>query len=165
MEHPRFLYDLEHCSIRRALDVLGEKWTLLVLREAFYGLSRFDDFARALGCGRGVLSARLKTLTDANVLERRAYKEPDRRARTEYRLTDKGRDLFPAILALSQWSERWTPPPEGPVARVLSRKSGRAVTVVMTGDPMVESLTMRDVEITPGPGAKRLDRPRHRQQR
>jgi DNA-binding HxlR family transcriptional regulator len=165
MEHPRFLYDLEHCSIRRALDVLGEKWTLLVLREAFYGLSRFDDFARALGCGRGVLSARLKTLTDANVLERREYKEPDRRTRTEYRLTDKGRDLFPAILALSQWSERWTPPPEGPVARVLSRKSGRAVAVVMTGDPMVESLTMRDVEITPGPGAKRLDRPRHRQQR
>jgi len=165
MEHPRFLYDLEHCSIRRALDVLGEKWTLLVLREAFYGLSRFDDFARALGCGRGVLSARLKTLTEANVLERREYKEPDRRARTEYRLTDKGRDLFPAILALSQWSERWMPPPEGPVARVLSRKSGLAVAVVMTGDPMVEALTMRDVEITPGPGAKRLDRPRHRQQR
>ena len=64
MEHPRFHYDLEHCSIRRALDVLGEKWTLLVLREAFYGLCRFDDFARALGCGRGVLSARLRTLTD-----------------------------------------------------------------------------------------------------
>ena len=69
MEHPRFLYDLEHCSIRRALDVLGEKWTLLVLREAFYGLSRFDDFARALRCGRGVLSARLKTLTEANLLD------------------------------------------------------------------------------------------------
>ena len=62
-------------------------------------------------------------------------------------------------------SERWMPPPEGPVARVLSRKSGRLVAVVMTGDPMVESLTMRDVEITPGPGARRLDRPRHRQQR
>src|SRR5882757_7646001 len=150
MEHPRFLYDLEHCSIRRALDVLGEKWTLLVLREAFYGLARFDDFARALGCGRGVLSARLKTLTEAGVLEPREYKEPD---------------LFPAILALSQWSERWMPPPEGPVAHVLSRKSGRPVAVVMTSDSMVESLAMRDVEITPGPGAKRLDRPRHRQQR
>src|SRR5882724_8103323 len=163
MEHPRFLYDLEHCSIRRALDVLGEKWTLLVLREAFYGLSRFDDFARALGCGRGVLSARLKTLTEANVLEGRAYKEPDQRARTEYRLTDKGRDLFPAILALSQWSERWTPPPDGPVARVLSRHSGRPVAVVMTGDPAVQSLGMRDVEILPGRGAKRLDRTARRQ--
>ena len=160
MDHPRFLYDLEHCSIRRALDVLGEKWTLLVLREAFYGLTRFDDFARALGCGRGVLSARLKTLTEAGILERREYKEPDQRARSEYRLTDKGRDLFPAVLALSQWNERWTPPPDGPVARVLSRKSARPVTVVMTADPAVEALGMRDVEILPGPGAKRLDRAR-----
>jgi DNA-binding HxlR family transcriptional regulator len=76
MDHPRFLYDLEHCSIRRALEVLGEKWTMLVLREAFYGVCRFDDFARALGCGRGVLSARLKTLTEAGILERREYRSP-----------------------------------------------------------------------------------------
>ena len=157
MEHPRFFYDLEHCSIRRALDVLGEKWALLVLREAFYGLTRFDDFARALRCGRGVLSARLKTLTEAGVLERREYREADQRPRAEYRLTDMGRDLFPAILALSQWSERWMPPPEGPVARVLSRKSGRPVTVVMTNDTAGERLSIRDVEITPGPGARRLD--------
>ena len=162
MDHPRFLYDLEHCSIRRALDVLGEKWTMLVLREAFYGVCRLDDFARALGCGRGVLSARLKTLTEAGILERREYKEPDQRTRAEYRLTDKGRDLFPAILALSQWSERWTPPPEGPVARVLSRKSGQPVSVVMTGD-RVEALGMRDIEILPGPGARRLDPSRQRQ--
>jgi DNA-binding HxlR family transcriptional regulator len=162
MDHPRFLYDLEHCSIRRALDVLGEKWTMLVLREAFYGLCRFDDFARALGCGRGVLSARLKTLTEAGILERREYKEPDQRTRAEYRLTDKGRDLFPAILALSQWSERWTPPPDGPVARVVSRKSGRPVTVVMTGNPAMEALGMRDIEIRPGPGARRLDPSRQR---
>ena len=163
MDHPRFLYDLEHCSIRRALDVLGEKWTMLVLREAFYGLCRFDDFARALVCGRGVLSARLKTLTEAGILERREYKEPDQRTRTEYRLTDKGRDLFPAILALSQWSERWTPPPDGPVARVLSRKSERPISVVMTDDSAVEALGMRDIEILPGPGARRLDPSRPRQ--
>src|SRR6266496_4980404 len=93
MEPERFHYDLENCSIKRALDVLGEKWTMLVLREAIYGVRRFDDFARALSCGRGVLSARLKTLTEAGVLERREYKEPDQRARAEYRLTDKGRDL------------------------------------------------------------------------
>jgi len=110
-----------------------------------------------------VLSARLKTLTEAGIVERREYKEPDRRTRAEYRLTDKGRDLFPAILALSQWSERWTPPPEGPVARVLSRKSGRPVTVVMTGDRAVEALSMRDIEILPGPGARRLDPSRQRQ--
>src|SRR5260370_1061367 len=67
MEHPRFLYDLKHCSIRRALDELGEKWTLLVLREAFYGLCRFDDFAPALGCGRGVLSARARSVAGARM--------------------------------------------------------------------------------------------------
>jgi DNA-binding HxlR family transcriptional regulator len=153
--HPRFLYDLENCGIRRALDVLGEKWTLLVLREAFYGLRRFDDFARALGCGRGVLSARLKTLTEADVLELTEYAEPGRRTRFEYHLTAKGRDLYPAILALAQWSDRWVPPPDGPVARVTDRTSRRAVKVVMTSEPM-RSLTFADVAITLGPGAKPL---------
>jgi len=162
MEHPRFLYDLTHCSIGRALDVLGERWTLLVLREAFYGVRRFDDFARALGCGRGVLSDRLKSLVAANVLERREYREPGRRARSEYQLTDKGRDLFPAIVALSQWSERWDPPPDGPVAQVRARKSSRAVRAILTSDATVEALSLREVEITPGPGAKRLDKTRAR---
>jgi DNA-binding HxlR family transcriptional regulator len=156
MQPTRFLYDLKNCSIRRALGVLGEKWTLLVLREAIYGVRRFDDFARALGCGRGVLSARLDTLTNANILARVEYREPNQRARAEYHLTDKGRDLFPAILALSQWGDRWMPPPEGPVARVTLRQSGRPVRVVMTSDPDVEALTMRDIEIVPGPGAKRI---------
>src|SRR5215471_6445272 len=140
MDHPRFLYDLEHCGIRRALDVLGEKWTLLILREAFYGLRRFDDFARALSCGRGVLSARLRTLTEADILERKEYREPNQRGRAEYRLTDKGRDLFPAILALSQWSERWMPPPDGPVATVTERKSGRQVSAVLTAHPETAAL-------------------------
>ena len=154
--HPRFLYDLEHCSIRRALDVLGEKWTLLVLREAIYGLCRFDDFARALGCGRGVLSARLKTMTQEGILERRDYTKPGQRPRAEYLLTEKGRDLMPAILALSQWSERWTPPPDGPVANVTERKTGRPVAVIMTSEPGAGRLTMADIKIAPGPGAKLL---------
>lgn len=153
--HPRFLYDLEHCGIRRALDVLGEKWTLLVLREAFYGVTRFDDFARALRCGRGVLSARLKTLIEADVLELHEYAEPGRRTRSEYRLTEKGRDLYPAILALSQWSDRWSPPPDGPVARVSDRATRRSVKIVMTSEPL-SSLTFEDVVITLGPGAKPL---------
>jgi DNA-binding HxlR family transcriptional regulator len=157
----RFLYDLEHCSIRRALDLLGEKWTLLVLREAVYGVRRFDDFARAIGCGRGVLSARLKTLADAKILERKTYRESGQRARTEYLLTDKGRDLFPALLALSQWSEHWMPPPDGPVARITDRTTGRPVTVILTSEPKPVSLTMRDLKIAPGPGAKRLKSSAH----
>src|SRR3954454_22099183 len=98
MPPARFLYDLKNCGIQRALEVLGEKWTLLILREAIYGVRRFDDFARALQCGRGVLSDRLKTLTAAGILERRDYIARGQRPRPEYCLTDKGRDLFPAIL-------------------------------------------------------------------
>jgi len=156
MEPDRFRYDLENCSIKRALDVLGEKWTLLVLREAFYGVRRFDDFARALQCGRGVLSARLKTLTEAGVLRRVEYREGDQRPRAEYHLDEKGMDLFTTMLALSQWGERWMPPPEGPVAKVTERESGRPVKAVLSSDPKTKSLSMREIRIAPGPGAKRI---------
>jgi DNA-binding HxlR family transcriptional regulator len=156
MEPDRFRYDLENCSIKRALDVLGEKWTLLVLREAFYGVRRFDDFARALQCGRGVLSARLKTLTEAGVLRRVEYREGDQRPRAEYHLDEKGMDLFTTMLALSQWGERWMPPPEGPVAKVTERESGRPVKAVLSSDPKTKSLAMREIRIAPGPGAKRI---------
>src|SRR5690349_16035247 len=104
MEPERFGYDLQNCSISRSLDVLGEKWTLLVIREAFYGVQRFDDFIRALGCGRAILSDRLKSLTDVGVLERVDYREEGQRPRASYRLTAMGRDLFPALLSLSQWA-------------------------------------------------------------
>lgn len=154
MEPARFRYDLENCSIKRALDVLGEKWTLLVLREAFYGVRRFDDFARALKCGRGVLSARLKTLTQAGILRRVDYREAEQRARAEYHLDESGVDLFTTIFALSQWGDRWMPPPDGPVAKVTERSSGRDVRVVLTSDARAKSLSMRDMKIAPGPGAK-----------
>lgn len=154
--HPRFEYDLENCGIKRALDVLGEKWTLLILREAIYGLRRFDDFARALKCGRGILSSRLKTLVQANVLEKRDYLEPGNRHRPEYHLTAKGRDLYPAMLAFSQWSDRWDLPKAGAAARVIDKGSKRAVSVVMTSRTDVASLTMNDILIRPRPGAKRL---------
>jgi DNA-binding HxlR family transcriptional regulator len=160
MEPDRFRYDLENCSIKRALDILGEKWTLLILREAFYGVSRFDDFARALRCGRGVLSARLKALTEAGILKRVEYKEGDQRGRYEYRLAEKGLDLFTTILALSQWGERWMPPPDGPVAKVTERASGRPVRAVMTSDKAVKRLSLPDIRIAPGPGAKLIDRGR-----
>src|SRR6266446_8273169 len=83
--HPdRFRYSAENCSIRRTLDVVGEKWTLLVLREAFYGVRRFDDFAQALGCARNILSARLNTLVAEGILSREPYREPGQRSRVEY---------------------------------------------------------------------------------
>ena len=79
----RFDYNAENCSIARTLDIVGEKWTLLVLREAFYGLRRFEDFARALGCGRAVLTARLNRLADEGLLTRRPYQDPGARTRHE----------------------------------------------------------------------------------
>ncbi|WP_372783166.1 winged helix-turn-helix transcriptional regulator [Phenylobacterium sp.] len=154
--HPRFLYDLDACSIRTALETVGDPWTLKILREAVYGLTRFDDFARALACGRGVLSGRLKAMVTAGLMERRAYAEPGQRKRAEYHLTEKGWDLFPALLALSQWSERWTPPPDGPVAKVSERASGRPVRVSMTADPKAARLTMDEVRVQLGPGARRI---------
>ena len=158
MRPTRFDFDLSNCGIQRALDVLGEKWTLLVLREAFYGVHRFDDFARALGCGRGVLSDRLKTLVAANVLELRDYAEPGLRPRSEYYLTAKGRDLFPALMALSQWSERWDPAPDGPVADVTDRRSGRRARVIISADARAKPLSLSELDIAPGPGARRIKR-------
>jgi len=160
MQPGRFDYDLSNCGIQRALDLLGEKWTLLILREAIYGVRRFDDFARALHCGRGVLSDRLKKLVAANVFERRDYAEPGQRPRSEYWLTAKGRDLFPALMAFSQWSERWDPPAEGPVARVTHRRSGRPVQVILSDDRRAKAISFADLRIAPGPGARPVRKPR-----
>jgi DNA-binding HxlR family transcriptional regulator len=157
MQPTRFDFDLSNCGLQRALDLLGEKWTLLVLREAIYGVRRFDDFARALGCGRGVLSDRLKKLVVADVFELHEYMEAGQRPRSEYQLTDKGRHLFPALMALSQWSERWDPPPAGPVARVTSRRTGKPVRVILS-ESKSAGLSLSELEIGVGPGARRLSR-------
>jgi DNA-binding HxlR family transcriptional regulator len=93
------------CSVARTLDVVGDKWTLLVLRDAFYGVRRFDDFVRDLGIARNVLTDRLARLVEAGVLERHRYEE--RPPRDEYRLTAKGRDLLPVILTMMRWGDTW----------------------------------------------------------
>ncbi len=154
--HPRFLYDLDDCAILGAIETVGDGWTLKILREAVYGLRRFDDFAKALGCGRGVLSDRLKKLTAAGLFERKAYAEPGQRARAEYHLTDMGWDVAPALLALGQWRERWAPASGGPTLRVTDPKTGRPVQVVLTADPKVAALSMEDVRIALGAGARRI---------
>ena len=100
------------CSVARALDVIGDRWSLLILRDAFYGVRRFDDFRQDLGIARNVLTDRLNTLVEQGVFERRQYEE--RPPRHEYRLTDKGRELLPVILTMMRWGDRWesdgTPP-------------------------------------------------------
>jgi DNA-binding HxlR family transcriptional regulator len=153
--HPdRFRYSDDNCSIRRTLDIVGERWTLLVLREAYYGVRRFEDFVRALGCPRDVLSARLRTLVDEEILVRRPYREPGKRRRDEYRLTAKGRELFPALVALLQWGDRWTADPEGPAVRLTHRDCGEPLTMTMTCEAGHGPLTVRDVQAEPGAGAR-----------
>lgn len=140
------------CSIARALDVVGEKWTLLVLREAFYGVRRFDQFHANLGCARNLLSARLATLVAHGVLAREAYEAAGQRVRHEYRLTEKGRDLMPALVALMQWGDRWEAAPGGPPVVLRHRDCGAPVTAELTCAAGHGGLTARDTApaLTPG---------------
>ncbi|MDT7763502.1 MAG: hypothetical protein QOC63_2922 [Mycobacterium sp.] len=153
MHSDRFRYSAANCSIARTLGVVGEKWTLLVLREAFYGIRRFDDFHAALGCARNLLATRLKTLVAYGLLERVAYQDDVGRGRHEYRLTDKGRDLFPVVVALMQWGDRWTADESGPAVQLLHRDCGEPVTVELNCAAGHVALGARDITPVPGPGA------------
>jgi DNA-binding HxlR family transcriptional regulator len=156
MDPNRFGYSTLNCSIRRTLDIVGERWTLLVLREAFSGVRRYEDFVGALGCPRDVLSARLRTLVDEGILRREPYREPGRRVREQYRLTEKGIELFPALLALLQWGDRWTADPIGPSVEVTHRGCGAPVAMTMGCEQGHGPLSARDVAAIPGPGARRV---------
>lgn len=106
--------DEVQCSIERTLHVVGERWSLLILREAFCGATRFEQFKAALGVSSDILTARLSTLVEYGVLERMPYREPGRRERREYRLTESGRDLELVLGALGQWGDRHLPRVQGP---------------------------------------------------
>lgn len=113
----RDAWTAESCSIGRALEVLGKRSTVLVLREAFYGATRFDEFVRRVGLSEPSIAARLKELVDAGLLEHVDYRDPGQRTRRGYRLTEKGADTFPVLTALLRWGDRWaTDEGDGPVA-------------------------------------------------
>lgn len=146
-------YVADNCSIKRALDVVGEKWALLVMREAFYGARRFDQFQARIGCARNILSERLATLTDGGLLTRVPYREPGQRERHEYRLTDKGLDLITAVIALMQWGDRWQADADGPPVEVLHRDCGHRVEAILRCPHDNTLLTARDLQPIPGLGA------------
>ena len=106
-------YEGQTCSIARALEVVGERWSLLVIRDAFLGVRRFDDFQRSLGVARNVLQSRLERLVEEGILERRPYQE--RPQRFEYRLSEKGIDLWPVLVALMKWGDKYSAPNGPPV--------------------------------------------------
>src|SRR5689334_23133173 len=112
MSEPRIQdFSPDNCSIAATLGLIGEKWSLLVLRDVFNGVRRFDELYQRLGAPRQVLSSRLNRLVEEGLLRRVPYREPGRRQREEYRLTEKGLDLYPVLVALLKWGDTWAGDP------------------------------------------------------
>ncbi|MEU7878495.1 winged helix-turn-helix transcriptional regulator [Microbispora bryophytorum] len=147
-------YRVDNCSIERTLAVLGEKWTFLVLREAFNGVRRFADLQTRTGAPRQVLSARLSRLVDEGLLRKVPYQEPGQRQRDEYRLTQKGLDLYPIMIALMHWGDRYLAEPEGPPIVVTHRDCGAPVMLHLMCEEGHEAGGPLEVTPSPGPGAR-----------
>ena len=139
------------CSVAQTLELIGEWWTLLILRNAFHGMRQFDAFQKQLGISTSVLSARLKKLTDAGVLSRRSSAHDARSV--EYRLTEKGLELYPIMISLMQWGDKWCPNGRGRRLDLRDRKTGRRIAGVRVLSAEGEALGPRDVEVRAGPGA------------
>lgn len=154
MRPERVHYSSPNCSIARALSVVGEKWTLLIVRETFRGVRRFDDFQASLGCARNLLAARLKDMVDNGLLVKQAYQDDRGRRRFEYRLTDKGRDLMPTVAAIMSWGDRWEADEAGPAVVLHHEDCGEPVSVRLVCDAGHADLRAREVRSAPGPGAR-----------
>jgi DNA-binding HxlR family transcriptional regulator len=140
-------YEGQNCSIARALEIVGERWTLLIVRDAFLGRRRFDEFQASLGISRNVLTERLTRLVEEGILERVLYQEHP--ARHQYRLTRKGRDLHLALTGLRQWGDAYLS--EKPPTLLRSKADGRPVVAALI--PKGEAhLRVDEVELVPGPG-------------
>jgi DNA-binding HxlR family transcriptional regulator len=137
-----------NCSVAQCLEVIGEWWSMLIVRDASLGVSRFDDFQSRLGISRNVLQQRLTHLVDHGVLERVAYQQHP--PRHDYRLTDKGRDLWPVLAAMRQWGDRWAAP-DGPPLEVVHRGCGHVMHVEPRCSECGEQLELRQLRAVPGP--------------
>jgi DNA-binding HxlR family transcriptional regulator len=144
-----------NCSIAKTLDVVGEWWTLLIVRDALRGTRRFEEFQESLGVARSVLTARLRKLTEAGILERQRYSEHP--PRYEYQLTDKGRALFDVIVALMQWGDAWEQGPAGPPRLLVHDTCGHVTQPVLTCPHCLGEVTARNTRSEPAPRLKRAD--------
>ena len=149
-------YDPANCAIGAAVGILGERSTFLVLREAFNGVRRFDDMQHRTGMPRQVLSQRLARLVAEGLLRKVPYQENGQRRRTEYRLTEKGLDLYPVLVALMEWGDRYEVGPEGPQVLLRHRDCGEPVRLQVScaAGHVLESA--REVTPVPGPGARKI---------
>jgi DNA-binding HxlR family transcriptional regulator len=150
----RTSFEEMNCSIAQCLEVVGEWWSLLIVRDAFMGVTRFDDFQARLGISRNILNQRLNNLVDNGILKRVPYEEHP--PRSEYRLTDKGRDLWHVITVMRQWGDRWAAP-EGPPVKMRHNACGHMVKAVSVCSHCGEPLDARSVTAVPGPGAQEGD--------
>ncbi|MBM7808827.1 DNA-binding HxlR family transcriptional regulator [Geodermatophilus bullaregiensis] len=142
-------FDRARCSVGGTLAVVGEKWSLLVLREAFLGVRRFADLQRALGAPRAVLTDRLASLVASGLLVRVPYRPEGERQRHEYRLTDKGRDLYPALVALMQWGDRWLTDDGAAPLELAHRDCGEPVSLALRCAAGHDVAGPREVRATP----------------
>jgi DNA-binding HxlR family transcriptional regulator len=139
------------CSVAQCLELIGEWWSMLVVRDAFLGVTRFDDFQRRLGISRNILQQRLSRLVDAGILVRVPYSEHP--PRHDYKLTDKGRDLWPVLTAMRQWGDRYAAP-SGPPVLVVHKQCGSASPAAFVCSSCGEPLGPRDVEAVAGEGRR-----------
>jgi DNA-binding HxlR family transcriptional regulator len=141
------------CSVARALSIVGDRWSLLVLRDAFLGIRRFDAFQRNLGTTRHRLADRLKKLVAHGILERVRYQQHP--PRFEYRLTEKGKDIYPVVVSLTRWGDRWMAGKAGAPIELVHKSCGRCTMPTLTCPECGEAVSARDMIARPGPALRR----------
>ena len=157
MDRPWILdYDTANCSIGAAVKIIGERQTFLVLREAFNGVRRFDDMQRRTAMPRQVLSDRLARLVGEGLLGKVPYQDSGQRRRYEYRLTAKGLDLYPLLVALMAWGDQYAAGPEGPPVQLRHRDCGEPVELRLSCRAGHSLDSARGVTPVPGPGARKI---------
>ena len=148
----------KECSVARAMEAIGDRWSILLLREAYYGVKRFDEFQYYIGIAPNILSTRLRKLVDAGVMAKIPL--PEHAGRFEYVLTEKGRDFFPTYLALKKWGDDWLAEPAGPQVVFNDRYSGQEIKYPEVLNARGAPLRLEDIEIIPGSGAVSFNRKR-----
>jgi DNA-binding HxlR family transcriptional regulator len=148
----------KECSVARAMEIVGDRWSILLLREAYYGVRRFDEFEYYIGIAPNILSSRLKKLVDGGIMAR--VPSTERAGRYEYVLTEKGKDFFPAYLAIKKWGDDWLAEPAGPQVVFNDRSSGEEINYPKLLTAHGKPLRVEDVEIVAGAGAVPFNRKR-----
>jgi DNA-binding HxlR family transcriptional regulator len=138
-----------NCSLAQAVEVIGERWTLLILRDAFFGSKRFEQFQTSLGIARNILSTRLNRLVEEGIFEKRPI---DSSARFEYALTQKGIDLQPVLLSMTHWGDRYKPNRKGRRVVFVERATGRPIRRMAVHSADGRVLKPREIRAVPGPG-------------